>query len=261
MTDPKPPRILAVIPARGGSKGLPGKNVRRLFGLPLIVHSIRAAELTPSITRCVVSTDSEQIASVARDFGGEAPFLRPPELAGDDAPMAPVVRHALAWCEADEGERYDAVLLLDPTSPARVPQQLTDAALRLAAHPQLDGVISVSEPTFNPVWVGVRPDDGRGGALTRYFEGGAGVTRRQDVGRFLRINGNFYLWRADFVRRLESSWFDEGTHEGLEIPEAQAFSIDDEYEFRLIEALIGAGLITLPWLDVPDPATATEDRR
>ncbi len=87
------------------------------------------------------------------------------------------------------------------------------------------------------------------GALERYFEAGTGVTRRQDVDRFLRINGNFYLWRAEFVRRLESSWFDEGRHAGAEIPESQAFSIDDAYEFRLIEALIGAGIIQLPWIE------------
>lgn len=242
-------RILAVIPARGGSKGLPGKNIRDLFGLPLVAHSIRAAAMTPVVTRCVVSTDSTEIAEVARRFGGDVPFLRPAELAGDDAPMAPVVRHALEHVEQEEGRTYDAVLLLDPTSPARVPDQLTAAAQRLADHPDLDGVISVSEPTFNPVWVGVKPDGGDSGALTRFFESGTGVTRRQDAGRFLRINGNFYLWRSDFVRRLEASWFDEGTHEGLEIPEAQAFSIDDEYEFRLIEALIVAGIITLPWID------------
>ena len=262
MTDPAPQRVLAVIPARGGSKGLPGKNIRPLWGLPLIAHSIRAAALTPEVTRCIVTTDSEEIADVAGTHGGEAPFLRPSELAADDTPMAPVVRHALEWAEREEGETYDAVLLLDPTSPARVPAQLAEAALRLASTPALDGVISVSEPTFNPVWVGVRPDDTRDGALTRFFETGTGVTRRQDVGRFLRINGNFYLWRADFVRRLESSWFDEGTHEGLEIPEAQAFSIDDEYEFRLIEALIGAGLISLPWLDATGrDATPMEDLR
>ena len=92
-----------------------------------------------------------------------------------------------------------------------------------------------------------------GHGKTRYFEAGTGVTRRQEVGRFLRINGNFYLWRADFVRRLEASWFDEGTHAGLEIPEAQAFSIDDEYEFRLIEALIVAGIIRLPWIERETP--------
>jgi N-acylneuraminate cytidylyltransferase len=242
------PRILAIIPARGGSKGLPGKNIRPLAGLPLIAHSVRAAALTPQVTRCVVSTDTEEIASVARQHGGEVPFLRPVELARDDTPMAPVVRHALEWCEQEEGETYAAVLLLDPTSPARVPHQLAAAVERLFAHTDLDGVISVSEPTFNPVWVGVRPGRSREGALERYFEAGVGVTRRQDADRFLRINGNFYLWRSEFVRRLETSWFDEGRHAGAEIPESQAFSIDDEYEFRLIEALIGAGLISLPWI-------------
>ncbi len=134
-----------------------------------------------------------------------------------------------------------------------MPQQLAEAVRRLGADDGLDGVISVSEPTFNPVWVGVRPDPTRDGALTRFIAGGTGVTRRQDAGRFLRINGNFYLWRADFVRRLESSWFDEGTHAGLEIPEAQAFSIDDDYEFRLVEALVDAGLISLPWLPTEAP--------
>jgi N-acylneuraminate cytidylyltransferase len=252
------PRILAVIPARGGSKGLPGKNIRPLAGLPLLAHSIRAAALTPEVTRCVVTTDSAEIADIARAHGGDVPFLRPAELAADDTPMAPVVRHALEWVERDEGRPYDALLLLDPTSPARVPAQLAEAARRLETTPALDGVVSVSEPTFNPVWVGVRPDDERGGALSRYFAAGAGITRRQDVARFLRINGNFYLWRAGFVRRLEASWLDEGTHAGFEIPEAQAFSIDDDYEFRLIEALVGAGLITLPWLDTGN-VTATED--
>ena len=243
------PRVLAVIPARGGSKGLPGKNTRPLAGLPLIAHSIRAAALTEAVTRCVITTDSEEIAAVAREYGGEAPFLRPVQLAADDTPMAPVVRHALEWCERQEGQPYAAVLLLDPTSPARVPQQLTDAAERLFANDGLDGVISVSEPTFNPVWVGVRGGASADAALERYFEAGTGVTRRQDVERFLRINGNFYLWRSDFVRRLQSSWFDEGRHAGVEIPEPQAFSIDDDYELRVIEALIVAGVINLPWLE------------
>lgn len=243
------PRILAVIPARGGSKGLPGKNIRRLFGLPLIVHSLRAAGLTSAVTRCVVSTDSAEIAEVARAHGGDVPFLRPAELAGDNAPMAPVIRHALEWVEAAEGVPYDAVLLLDPTSPARVPEQLVEAAAQLFASPELDGVIAVSEPTFNPVWVGVRQSGETDGALSRFLDAGAGVTRRQDADRFLRINGNFYLWRTPFVRRLQSSWFDEGRHAGYEIPESQAFSIDDEYEFRLIEALIVAGVIHLPWAE------------
>ncbi|MGN6753997.1 MAG: acylneuraminate cytidylyltransferase family protein [Intrasporangium sp.] len=255
-------RILGIIPARGGSKGLPGKNIRPLAGLPLIAHSLRAAALSPAVTRCIVSTDSAEIAEVARAHGGDVPFLRPAALAGDDIPMAPVVRHALESVEREEGRPYDAVLLLDPTSPARVPSQFDEASRRLAQDASLDGVVSVSEPTFNPVWVGVRSPE-ESGALARFFDSGTGVTRRQDVPRFLRINGNFYLWRADFVRRLEASWFDEGRHAGLEIPEAQAFSIDDEYEFRLIEALVAAGLIQLPWLshNPGGPAAAPRTER
>ena len=113
------------------------------------------------------------------------------------------------------------------------------------ADPDLDGVVSVSEPTFQPEWVGVRAD---GPALERYFASGTGITRRQDVGRYLRINGNFYVWRAASARALQRSWFDEGRYAGHEIPEAQAFSIDDEYEFRLVEALVAAGLLSLPWI-------------
>ena len=87
--------MLAVIPARGGSKGLPGKNIRQFAGLPLIVHSIRMAELCREIDDCVVSTDSEEIAEVARKYGAKVPFLRPAELARDDTPMWPVLQHAL----------------------------------------------------------------------------------------------------------------------------------------------------------------------
>ncbi|MCG7323088.1 MULTISPECIES: acylneuraminate cytidylyltransferase family protein [Arsenicicoccus] len=248
MSSTEAPRVLAVIPARGGSKGLPGKNVRPLVGLPLIVHSIRAAGLTPGITRCIVTTDDPQIADVARANGGDVPFLRPPELATDWTPMGPVIKHALAAVEESEGAAYDALVLLDPTSPARRPEQLDEAVRRLLADDALDGVISVSEPTFQPTWVGVR-ETTPGAAVERYYAEGRGVTRRQDTPRYLRINGNFYAWRADFVRRLEVSWFDEGRHGMLEIPEKQAFSIDDEYEFRLIESLVTSGLLELPWIE------------
>lgn len=91
--------ILAVIPCRGGSKGLPGKNIRKLAGLPLVAHSIRFANSCPEIARLIVSTDNEEIANVAREHGGEAPFLRPRELAQDETPMWPVLQHALGEME------------------------------------------------------------------------------------------------------------------------------------------------------------------
>jgi N-acylneuraminate cytidylyltransferase len=215
--------------------------------MPLVVHAIRAAEATSAITRVVVTTDSTEIADVAREHGGDVPFLRPRELAADDTPMAPVIAHALTTVESMEGATYDAVVLLDPTSPARDPHQITCAVETLWQDPLLDGVVSVSEPTFQPEWVGVRQE---GSTLARYFPSGVGVTRRQDTERYLRINGNFYVWRAAAARALDRSWFDEGRYAGIEIPEAQAFSIDDDYEFRLIEALVTAGLVRLPWIEV-----------
>lgn len=241
-------RVLAVVPARGGSKGLPGKNVRPLAGLPLIGHSLRAAAMMRSVSRCVVSTDSAEIADTARGLGGDVPFLRPAELAADDTPMAPVLRHALVTVEEQEGSAYDLVVLLDPTSPARVPADVDAAVERLAGNPGWDGVVSVSEPTFNPVWVGVRPAADDPEVMERYFPDGSGVTRRQQVERYLRVNGNFYVWRAEFVRRMATSWMEEGVHGMVEIPEARAFAIDYPYEFELLEALVAQGLVELPWL-------------
>jgi N-acylneuraminate cytidylyltransferase len=241
-------RVLAVIPARGGSKGLPGKNLRPLAGLPLIGHSIRAAALMPSVTRCIVSTDSAEIAAVAADLGGDVPFVRPAELAADDTPMAPVLRHALATVEQQEGTTYDHLVLLDPTSPTRQPGDVEDALHRLAGRADWDGVVSVSAPTFQPVWVGVRPAPDDPERLERYFPEGVGITRRQQLGRYLRVNGSFYVWRAAFVRRMESSWLDEGVHGMLEIPESRAFAIDYQEEFDLLEAVLAQGLVRLPWV-------------
>ncbi len=243
------PRVLAVVPARGGSKGLPGKNVRPLAGLPLIAHSLAAASEVPAVTRCVVTTDSEEIAAVARAHGGDVPFLRPAALAADDTPMAPVLRHALAAVEAEEGTAYDLLLLVDPTSPARDPEEIQAAVERCAAETDLDGVVAVSEPGFAPTWVGVRPSEEDPRVLRRYFAEGAGVTRRQDSARFLRINGNFYVWRTAFVRTMGDAWFDEGRHGMVEIPDLRAFAIDYAYQFDMLEALVAAGVVRLPWLD------------
>lgn len=243
-----PPRVLAVVPARGGSKGLPGKNVRSLAGLPLIGHSMRAAAMIPTVTRCIVSTDSPEIAAVARDLGGDVPFLRPGELAADDTPMAPVLRHALATVEEQEGGRYDFLVLLDPTSPARQPSWITDAVTLLGDRSSWDGVVTVSAPHFHPVWVGVHGAADEPDRMERYFAAGAGVTRRQELDRYLRVNGALYVWRTEFVRRLQSSWMDEGVHGMLEIPESQAFAIDYLDEFSALEALVAQGVVNLPWL-------------
>jgi CMP-N,N'-diacetyllegionaminic acid synthase len=242
------PRVLAVIPARGGSKGLPGKNIRSLVGLPLIAHSIRCAALARSVTRTIVSTDSEEIARVAREHGAQVPFLRPAELARDDTPMFPVMTHALEQLEAAE-RPYDVLVLLDPTSPGRLPGEIDRAVELLSSSPAAQGVVACSRPTFNPFWVGVIQD---GPFIRPAFDGANGFGRRQDVPSFYRINGALYAWRAEHVRAAPARWRD-APHLMLEMPEERAFSIDDLAEFKLAEAVLERRLISLPWLPESTP--------
>ncbi len=138
-------RALAVIPARGGSKGVPGKNVRMLGGVPLIAHTIAAARGATRLARCVVSTDDAEIARVAAQHGGDAPFIRPAELATDQAASLGVMQHALRMVEqAEPGTRYDALVMLQPTTPFRTAADI-DGALALLERTGADSVISVMD--------------------------------------------------------------------------------------------------------------------
>lgn len=239
--------ILAVIPGRGGSKGLPGKNTRPLAGLPLIAHSILCAKMCSQVDRLIVSTDSEAIAAVAREYGADTPFLRPAELATDTAPMRDVLRHALTETERLDGRRYGTLLLLDPTSPGRTPADIVNAVHLLAADLSADGVVGVSQPGFNPYWHCVVEKDGYMNPLIR---GAERFDRRQDVPPVYRINGSLYLWRRDFLLTLDGSWMD-GKNVMLEIEEARAFSIDDIDEFNRADLMIRGGLVHFPWLEGP----------
>ena len=145
MTD-----ILALIPARGGSKGIPRKNIRSFAGYPLIAWSIAAAKQSELVTRVIVSTDDEEIAAVAREWGAETPFLRPAEFAQDKTTDLPVFEHALKWLEDVEGYRPDIVVQLRPTSPVR-PHKMVDDAIRiLLEHPDADCVRGVVPAGQNP---------------------------------------------------------------------------------------------------------------
>jgi N-acylneuraminate cytidylyltransferase len=237
-------RCLAVIPARGGSKGLPGKNIRELLGLPLLVHSLKCAAMVPEITRTVVSTDSEEIAETAARHGGDVPFLRPAALADDTTPMMPVIAHAVAEIERLESLRYDFVLLLDPTSPCRYPEDIQQAIKMLSNDPSADGVVACSRPHFNPFWVGVTLNED--GSIAPAFPAAAATTRRQDAPDFYRINGALYLWRRSFIEGAKSAM--SGRQLMCEIDESRAFSVDTAADFTLLEVVLGAGLTTLPWM-------------
>jgi len=236
-------RMLAVIPARGGSKGLPGKNIRSLAGLPLIAHSIALAKICPQITRLIVSTDNKKIAKVAGRYGAEIPFLRPAELARDGTPTWPVLRHALRLVEEEEKNQYDYLLLLDATSPGRLPEDIEGALKKLRSRPEAVGIIGVSRPEFNPIWHCVMEENGW---MKDLIDVAGKYNRRQVVPVVYRINASLYIWRADFVRYARA--WRQAPQLIYEIPEARALHIDDLYGFRVADMLIRHGLIKLPWL-------------
>lgn len=218
-------KYLAIIPARGGSKGLPGKNIRPLAGKPLIAWSIEQALACPAIDTTLVSTDDEGIAEVARQHGAAVPFMRPDELAQDSSPTEPVMLHALDWYAA-QGKTFDAIILLQPTSPLRFPGTLQGAIDRFEQgdSPSLLGVCE------NHHFFWRNPE--RAEALYDYQN----RPRRQDIrpeDRWYRENGSIYITRTDAFRRHANrlcdpvSMFVMREEEGWEIDSAADFAVAD----------------------------------
>ena len=245
MVDSNPIRpLLAVIPARGGSKGLPRKNVLPFMGHPLIAHSIMLARMCPEIDRLVVSTDSDEISAVARQYGCDV-IVRPPELAQDTSPMWPVLQHAMREVEKQDGKQYGSLMLLDPTSPSRLPEDVSGFVNELTDKPDADGIVCVSQPEFNPFWHCVTEKDGW---MADLIPGADSFTRRQELPTTYRINGMLYLWRRSHV--LQASNWRQGRLLKYEVPEHRTIHIDDVYEMRKAELLVKNGLIEFPWLGV-----------
>jgi N-acylneuraminate cytidylyltransferase len=153
-------RVLALIPARGGSKGIPGKNIMTIGGKPLIAHTILQAQASQRINRVIVSTDDEQIAAVSREWGAELPFIRPAEFAQDLSPDIDVFRHALNWLREHEGYVPDLVVHLRPTGPVRRIALIDQAIGELAAHPEADALRSVARALQTPYKMWRISDDG-----------------------------------------------------------------------------------------------------
>src|SRR5512136_441882 len=142
--------VLAIIPARGGSKGIPRKNIRPFAGYPLIAYSIAAGLQARMVTRVIVTTDDEEIAGVARSYGAEVPFLRPAELAQDGTLDLPVFQHALEWLDQHEDYHPDVVVHLRPTPPIRPPDLVDRSVSLLLAHPEADSVRGITPAHQNP---------------------------------------------------------------------------------------------------------------
>ena len=192
-------RILGIVPARGGSKGIPGKNLVDVCGKPLVAWSIATGQALfekGALTRCVVSTDDATIAEVARRYGADVPFLRPADIASDTAKALSYVLHALDTLEPQDGP-YDAVMLLQPTSPRRDIDMIVDAVKRFRAA-RSDSLISCYQEDYVNDLV-MYLDQGDGSLVPKHPQHNAGV-RRQDHGTVMVRNGALYLTRVPYLR-------------------------------------------------------------
>jgi CMP-N,N'-diacetyllegionaminic acid synthase len=226
--------VLGVVPARGGSKGIPHKNLAMLAGRPLLAYTADAAQLSRRLSRCIVSTDDEGIAEAARSLGLEVPFLRPSELACDDTPMLPVLQHAVREV-ARLASAIDAVVLLQPTSPLRRAMHI-DAAIDLLESSGADSVVSVVEVPhqFNPVSV-MRLEDGR----LRPFVDGPVITRRQDKPKVFARNGPAVL--AVRTRVLEAGSLYGDDCRPLIMSASESLDIDGPDDLAMAELILKDG--------------------
>lgn len=220
--------VLAVIPARGGSKGVPGKNIRNLAGKPLIAWTIEEARKSASVDRLIISSDDTGIIEVARSFGCEAPFVRPPELAADDTPGVLPVLHAV---ESLPG--YDIVVLLQPTSPLRIAADI-DQCLRFMAAGGLPSVASVAECSESPYWM-YSLEDGK--KLTPVISTESPILRRQDAPPAYTLNGAIYAVEVSWVRR-ERNMVVPGITAGFVMPRERSIDIDAELDFEWAEFVL-----------------------
>jgi len=229
-----PGGVLAIVPARGGSKGVPGKNVRLLGGRTLLEYTAAAARDAAVIDRIVVSTDSEEVAAAGRAAGLEVPFLRPAALAQDDTPMLPVIRHAI-----DEVTRAgwtpELVVLLQPTSPLRRPDHVA-RAVDLLRSSGADSVVTVVEVPkhLSPDYV-MRID---AGVLRPFLPEGERVTRRQDVRPAYSRDGTVYAFRRDTLDRCGSIYGDDCRP--LIIDARESLSIDTPEDWAAAEKILEA---------------------
>jgi CMP-N-acetylneuraminic acid synthetase len=236
------PNILLTICARGGSKGVKGKNIRELNGKPLIYYTIKQAKEWGKAKNIVVSTDSEEIACIAKKYGVDIPFLRPAELASDIAPKFPVLRHALRKSEELFKSKYDIVVDLDVTSPIRTITDL-DNCLDIFLKYKPETLFSVIQSHKNPYFNMVEENPDNTVALCKKLP--SNVYRRQDAPRVYDMNASIYFYRRDYVNSEENNSVFSKKSLIYVMDDFKSIDIDEELDFKFVEFLIKEGVVIL----------------
>jgi len=234
-------RVLGIITARGGSKGIPEKNTAVLAGKPLLQYTTEAA-LGSCLARVVLSTDSPRIAKAARPLSVDIPFLRPPELAMDDTPTLPVLQHVVRRLEAEQNDRYDAVFTLQPTNPLRLTSDI-DGAVALLKETGAESVIGYTAiGERHPARMKSIDKDGRvhDPPFSETYEG----MRRQDLPAYFLRDGSVYLTRRDVL--IHDDTLSGRDCRAWLIPRERACNIDEPYDLQYAEFLLSLGPQNFP---------------
>ncbi len=226
-----PDECLAVIPARGGSKGIPNKNLVPLGGEPLIAWTIRAARAAGHVRRIIVSTEDSEIAEVSANLGAEVPFMRPSALAQDDTPGTAAPLHALRWLAKNESYHPNQMILLQPTSPLRQASDI-DEAINLLRSRKGDAVLSLTAVHHHPEWMFQMDSSAR---ISHYSTADLNRNRQELPDRYAE-NGAIFLVQCERFL-AEESWYSERTY-GYLMPEERSIDINTESDLRLAEFLL-----------------------
>ena len=224
-------RIIAIIPARSGSKGLPDKNIRILNGKPLIAYSIIQAQEAGIIDEIFLSTDSQEYANIAIQYGANVPFLRSDELASDSASTWDCVREALEQYHTI-GKEYDIFVVLQPTSPLRTAGDIINAVKKMVLS-NADSVVSVCEADHSPLWYNTLPENK---SLKGFVRSEIMAKTRQELPTFYRINGAIYAISTSYFLRTQNIY--DGNSFAYIMPKERSIDIDTLFDFSLAEYLL-----------------------
>lgn len=224
--------ILAIIPARGGSKRLPGKNMLPLAGKPLIAWTIEAAKKSKYIKTVCVSTDCEELKEIALKWGAEVPFIRPTELATDTANSVDVALHALEWYEK-EGAAFDVVILLQPTSPLRDFMDINNA-IEMFFSRNANSVTSVCETAHSPLWANTLPNNL---SMDGFIRDEVKNARSQDLPKYYRLNGGIYIINVEILDK-DRSFISKNKSYAYIMSREKSVDIDTNIDFLVAEKII-----------------------
>jgi N-acylneuraminate cytidylyltransferase/CMP-N,N'-diacetyllegionaminic acid synthase len=224
--------VVAIIPARGGSKGVIRKNISTVAGKPLVAWTIETARKSRLLDRVLVTTDDPEIAGISKECGAEAPFLRPAALARDDTPGIEPIIHAVGWCEENEGYDPASVMVLQPTSPLRTAEDI-DRAIYLMREKAADFVVSVTETRHHPCWAKTITGNGR---LEDFIPEKDPISCRQQLPTVYSINGAIYLGKKEAVLK-KRAWFTEKTYPYV-MPQERSLDIDTPWDLYLADLIL-----------------------